>query len=303
MTLGTSKCTECSNAYLALLIGYLVAGLALVLILFLLELTVTLGNLGGIIFYANIIQINSSIFFPPGSSNVITVFIAWLNLDTGLDICFYDGMDGYAKTWFGYAFPFYIWLIVIGIIVLSHFSARVSRLCGSRSVPVLATLMLLSYNKLLRVTIISLSSTAIVNPDGTLHLVWSYDGNQDLWKGRHIALGILAICVLLFFIIPYTMFLLLVPLPFVQRYSSRRVFSWINTLKPFTDAQQASFKSRFRNWTGILLIVRIVLSVLILVNIGSYEGGDCSASYHASRIPSARARLGGGRRYSYTVAS
>ena len=271
VTLGTSKCTECSNAYLALLIGYLVAGLALVLILFLLELTVTLGNLGGIIFYANIIQINSSIFFPPGSSNVITVFIAWLNLDTGLDICFYDGMDGYAKTWFGYAFPFYIWLIVIGIIVLSHFSARVSRLCGSRSVPVLATLMLLSYNKLLRVTIISLSSTAIVNPDGTLHLVWSYDGNQDLWKGRHIALGILAICVLLFFIIPYTMFLLLVPLPFVQRYSSRRVFSWINTLKPFTDAQQASFKSRFRNWTGILLIVRIVLSVLILVNIGSYE--------------------------------
>ena len=36
-----------------------------------------------LIFYANIVQANQTIFFPPGDTNVLTVFIAWLNLDFG----------------------------------------------------------------------------------------------------------------------------------------------------------------------------------------------------------------------------
>ena len=44
-------------------------------------------------------------------------FIAWLNLDLGIETCLYDGMDAYAKTWLQFLFPAYIWTIVIIIIM------------------------------------------------------------------------------------------------------------------------------------------------------------------------------------------
>ena len=67
--------------------------------------------INGLIFYANIFAMNSATFFSP-PTNVLTVFIAWLNLDLGIETCFYDGMDAYTKAWLQYAFPFYVWVLV-----------------------------------------------------------------------------------------------------------------------------------------------------------------------------------------------
>lgn len=273
LTVGSSNCQKCSNKYLALLIGYVLSGFVLVTLLFALDLTITKGTLGGIIFYANIVQANRPFLYPPGSRGTLIAFIAWLNLDAGVDTCLFNGMDGYARNWFGYAFPFYIWIIVLTIIAVSRFSKTVARICGSKSVPVLATLLLLSYNKLLRVSIVSLSSTAIINPDESYRLVWTVDGNVEAWKGKHTILGIAALAVLLLFIVPYTVLLVIVPLSCIQAQSTHRLLSWVNKLKPFMDAHQAPFKNRFRNWTGILLLVRILLTVLGLVNVGEYDSG------------------------------
>ena len=74
-------------------------GLVLVLFIVVSRLTVAVGTISGLIFYANIVGANQSIFFPSGSTNPLAVFIAWLNLDFGIKTCFYDGMDTYAKTW------------------------------------------------------------------------------------------------------------------------------------------------------------------------------------------------------------
>lgn len=271
LTLGSSGCSPCSNNYLALLIGYALAGFVLVVVLFLLDFTTTNATFNGIIFYANILQMNQPIFFPPQSFGITTIFIGWLNLDTGVDSCFYDGFDGYARVWLNFPFPVYIWFIMFATILISRISPTITRLCGSRSVPVLASLLLLSYNKLLRAVILSLSWTSIVNPDSSFHVVWSQDGNIDFWKGKHFVLALFATAVLLFFIIPYTLLLVLVPLPCVQAVSTYRCFSWINKLKPFMDAHQGPYKNNFRNWTGILLLVRIVLAVSASVNIGQYD--------------------------------
>ncbi len=271
LTTGSSRCAECSNYYTLLIIVYFLAGLLLVAVLFALNLTITQGTLGGIIFYANVLNLNGAIFYPPGRNDVLTVIVSWINLDTGFDTCNYDGMDGFAQVWLGFAFPFYIWLIVVVIIVASRFSPVVSRLCGSRSVPVLATMMLLSYNKLLRIVITSLSSTTLVNPDGSYHTVWTFDGNLDYLRGKHIALGTFSFVVLLFFIIPYTLLLVLVPLSCVQARSTHRLLSWVNTLKPFFDAHQGPLKDRFRNWTGVLLLVRVVLFVVGGLNVGEHN--------------------------------
>lgn len=133
-----------------------VARVALVIGLMWIDLIVSVGTINGLIFYANILRGDQAIFFPQDSSNsFLSVFISWLNLDLGTETCFYDGLDSYAKTWFQFLFPLYIWFLVISIIVSSHYSTKASRLSEENAVQVLATLYLLSYAKLLRIIITS----------------------------------------------------------------------------------------------------------------------------------------------------
>ena len=66
LALRTSKCLECSNVWLLLLLPFAAAGLALVFVLCTLNLTVSTGTINGLIFYANIVRANHAVFFPPG---------------------------------------------------------------------------------------------------------------------------------------------------------------------------------------------------------------------------------------------
>ena len=97
--------------------------------------------------------------------SLYSTFIAWLNLDLGIELCFYNGMDAYFKTWLQFLFPLYIWLIVVAIIYISRHSSKFSRLFRNNAVQVLATLFLLSYAKLLRLIITIFSLTTIIFPD------------------------------------------------------------------------------------------------------------------------------------------
>ena len=73
------------------------------------KLTVSAGTLSGLVFYANIVGVNHNIFLPVKSTDALSVFIAWLNLDFGIETCFYDGLDAYSKTWLQFVFSLYIW--------------------------------------------------------------------------------------------------------------------------------------------------------------------------------------------------
>ena len=64
------------------------SGIGLVIFLFVLKLTVAIGTINGLIFYANVIAVNQSAFFPSEDTNIHTIFIAWLNLDLGIETCF-----------------------------------------------------------------------------------------------------------------------------------------------------------------------------------------------------------------------
>ena len=63
LALGSSRYLQCSNSYLSLLAAFAFAGIALVLLLLVLRLTVAAGAINGLIFYANIVEVNSAIFF------------------------------------------------------------------------------------------------------------------------------------------------------------------------------------------------------------------------------------------------
>ena len=163
MVFGSSRCMECTNLHILITIIVIVAGIVLVIILYLLNPTVTTGTINGIIFYANVISINDSVFLV--NDNVfkpLRVFISFVNLDLGFETCFYNGMDSYAKVWLQLFFPFYLIFIAISIITASRYSSRILRLTYTRSLPVLATLFLLSYTGVLRTVLTVLFSYSTI---------------------------------------------------------------------------------------------------------------------------------------------
>ena len=153
LAIGSSRCLpHCSNKFLSLLLVFAAAGVLLVVAVKYLNLTVTQGTINGPIFYANIVQTNQSAFIASDQTGVrvFAVFITWLNLDFGIETCFINNLDMYTKTWLQFVFPLYLWALAGGIILVCHFSVRATRFFGNNAVQVLATLFLLSYNKLLK---------------------------------------------------------------------------------------------------------------------------------------------------------
>ena len=293
LVIGTSQCEQCTNSNLALLIPFAVMGVALVFLLLVCKLTVATGTLSGLVFYANIVGVNRTMFLQVETQNVLSIFIAWLNLDFGIKTCFYDGMDGYSKTWLQFVFPVYIWVLVGLVILVSHFSRRFANLLGNNPVPVLATLILLSYTKMLRTLITAIHITYLEYPTYNRG-VWLYDANIDYLSLKHIPLFLVAVLVFLFLFLPYILLLLFGQ--WLQAISHLRLFSWVNSarLKPFMDSYHAPYKAKHRYWPGLLLVLRFVLLLVFAFNYREDPSINLLAILVGAGIPQVWAWISGG---------
>ena len=196
--------------FAVILLAATTAGILLVTALLALNMTVAVGLINGFILYTNVVAVNRAVFFPSSEPSFPTVFVTWLNLNIEIDVCFFDGLDTYIKTWPQLAFPVYIIsLVIIAIIVSEHFP-RFARLIVGKKDPIatLATLILLSFDKLLSVTITALSFAVLDYPDGSKETVWLPDGNVKYFQGKHIALVFVALLLILIGV-PYILFLFL----------------------------------------------------------------------------------------------
>ena len=263
---GSSQCQVCSDEWLITILMYAVLGASLVAVLFILNITVTQGTLYGLIFYANIIQVNASIFFNQSALRPFQVMISLINLDLGLPLCFYHGMDDIAKTGLQFVFPTYLLTLTIIIIVLCHYCLRHSTqnnhwfdkpmyIVGQRAVGVLSTLIYLSYSKVLRTVIDIFTFSTLHFPQGS-ELIWFYDGNIKYLHGRHIVLFVIAMAMCIVFLLPYTLALTFIP--FIERYNEQnRLFNYLhkqtNRIKPMNDAYYAPYKGEWRFWLGARL--------------------------------------------------
>ena len=158
---------------------------------------------------------------------------------------------------------------MITIIVLSEVSTLFAKLIGRRDpIATLATLILLSYAKLLSVTItIKFLSFAVLNyPDGSLVTVWLPDGNVKYLQGKHIAPVIVALLIILIGV-PYTIILFL--WQWLVCVPNWRVFRWTRNTKlnAFVSVHHVPYSSKYRYWTGLLLLVRVVLYITASVTV------------------------------------
>ena len=269
LSLGSSSCNICPTYWPAtcilILLAALVSGIALVALLLILNLTVAVGTLNGIIFYANIVA--SSSFFPSSSPTFASVFIAWLNLDFGINTCFFDGLNAYWKTWLQLCFPLYIIFLVVIIIVVSNKSKRFSELIGKKDpVATLATLILFSYAKLLHTAITALSSAVLVYPNGPPNTVWLSDATVGYFKREHIPLFLVAVIILLSGIV-YTVALF--SWQWILRFNESKYLKWTRNqkLSLFIFTYHAPYTPMNRYWTGLLLFVRVIIFVASTANV------------------------------------
>ena len=267
LMLGSNQCGQCTNNFIALIIPFALAGIALVVFIIVLNLTVSVGTINGLIFYANVVKIYEPIFFPNGPVRLLSQFISWLNLDLGIETCFFDGMDSCIKTWLQFIFPAYVWFLLILIVISSQYSSKVVQLVGSHAVPVLATMILLSYTKLIRTVFQALYFVNIQcsgNNDITL-LRWYIDANVQYVGGYcHLPLFLFSVAILILLIVPYTFYLLAIPLfegPLSNHMCCCQQLS--TYMKPFFDAYGGPYKDKCRFWTGFLLLVRVILALVV----------------------------------------
>ena len=263
LMLGSNKCEHCNDKYLSLLIAFIFSGIILILaFLVLCNLTVSVGSNNGLLFYANIVKLNEVILFPNGVRvPVLSQFIAWFNLDLGIETCFFNGLDGYWKTWLQFIFPIYIWLLIGAIIIGSHYSGRFSRVFGNNTVPVLATLILMSYSKLLR-TITNALMISKIKCDEEEWSVWSIDANIDYLNFKHSFLFGGSV---LFLLVGLLYGGMVFSAQWLQKYTGRYCKSSCDPLvklKPLVDSYTGPYKDKYRFWTGLLIFIRVLLTAL-----------------------------------------
>ena len=275
LSLGSSLCIQCSTSwhktFPAMLVVAFVSGIVLVILLMVLNLTVAVGTLNGIIFYTNILGANGGTMIY-SSAKFPSLFISWLNLEVGFDVCFFEGMDTYWKTWLQLTFPSYVILLVISIIVISDHSINFSRLLAKRNpVATLATLVLLSYTMYLRTVIAVLSVATLNYPDGSTRWVWLHDGTVEYLSGKHIALFVVAIFILIVGIM-YTALVFF--WPWLLHHQNKIVFKWTRSQKlhHFMAPYHAPYNVNHRYWTGLLLFARVALYLVFALNVSGDPG-------------------------------
>ena len=275
---GSDACSDdCTDVYLLTLLAYALAGPLLVAILFALKLTVAVGTINGVIFYANILGLSMDKLTEGHRGPHLTflrIVISLLNLDLGFPLCFYKGMTTTDKVGLQFVFPMYIWGIVIGMIIVAKYSIRFANCISNSAVQVLATLFYLSFPKLLlavidittystiNLVVFNESNNSYVNREQT---VWFYNG-EEYGKGVHGFYLFLASVFILFFLL-YTI---------LTTFSSCFMrFKLVNKFKPLIDAYGGPFKDKWRFWFGL----RLWITVLIFSVSGTLRGTDYNGPF------------------------
>ena len=254
------ECKVCSNNGLFWLIGNVSAGLILVFLLFFFKLTINVGAVGGLIFYANVFAIANAIPINQPYNIPLVQLVQLLNMRQAFAACLYSGMHYYVNLYMNFFYSLYLWLIVGFIIFLAHYSTKVANLLMGSSVQVLMTLIHLSLAKLLVSSIDTFLFARVHTESADPYTVWLYNGSIHYGTGVHIPLLITASLFTSIVIVPYVGLALF-------GWTCLR-FSYINKFRPFFDTIYGPYKDSYRYWFGL----RLVLLVFIAISTASMTG-------------------------------
>ena len=254
---GTTECRHCSNLWLLTLVGYAAIGVILVTVLLFFRLTLSEGPLASIILTNNIIAVSTIDYLDDDNVFIsgMRIFVSLMNLNLGFPLCFYDGMTTAIKTGLQFIFPVYMWTIVIIFILLSQYSIRISNQTAASSVQVLATLIHLSFSKLLITSIDILIYARVKTGNNDTITVWYGDGSVVYLQDKeHIILFSIAIVTLVLFILPYIIIVTF------GNYFLR--WKYLHHFRSFIESFHGPYKHTLGYWFGVRVLVVVYIYIV-----------------------------------------
>lgn len=252
--LGSPRCLECNNNNLALTIAFAFLGILLVVMISLLNFTITDGYINGMIFYCNIASLYLNLPLP-----MPLVFVSLVNLYIGIEACFYDGMTELHLALLSLIFPLYLGAILLVITTVSKYchNKHFAKLLNKMSIThVFATLLLFSYTSIIQTCIGILSYITIQLPDGGTLTVWTSDPGQKYLHGLHIFEFIVAIFLII----------VLLPFPLLLLFPQKSLrLPYLSRLKPLIDAFVAPLADGRSFWIGFRLLSRVFFFLLLVL--------------------------------------
>ena len=249
---GSTGCSKCGHGEWLIII-FLIMGIVLIGLIAFLDFTVAKGYVNGVIFFANITEFLIPIYSEyVGSSNIFFI-ISLINFDPGFRTCLYPKMDALTRSGLSLMFPLYLFALMLLCIIVARHSHRLSR-SGFSGPKTFATLLLLCYSAIFK-TCVEILAFVKLNGDQGQYVGWRIDPNVRYGQGAHGALIAVAIIFLLFYIIPFSLFLFSPPAVLTR---TRCGEACRIKFQPIFDAFWGPFKSKFCFWPGLRCILRLI---------------------------------------------
>ena len=169
------------------------------------------------------------------------------------------------KSGIGLMFPVYLLTIVIGLIIISRYSVRLSNRIADSSVQVLVTVVHLSFTTLLSSTLDVFTPAYIYTNTSDVPLkIWQNDGTVEYGKGGHLILMIVTGVVVGSILITY-LTVLLAGRPLMKINKVREY------LRPIYEAIHAPYKRNKEFFFSFSIILVAFLYLLIYIFIGNHH--------------------------------
>ena len=255
--LGSNRCLNCSNRFIALFLVFALLGIFLILTISILRITITAGYLNGALFYANIVALYGRILTPTDTSGGRYVLASFLTLNLGVETCLHSEFTSLERVWWQLSFPLYLFILMIltALVVRYCKCFKVSRGAGLSTIQAFATLMIMCYVSVLQSCVELLGAVDISTLNGDNFKRWVSDPTVPFFWNVHGFLAFVACILIVIYIIPLPLFLL-------SPWLVNRI-RYLNKFKPFYDAFWNPFEPQFRFWLGLRLIFRWVPFALI----------------------------------------
>ena len=268
INLGTFECVSCPGYDgIGLILFFMLVGVALVVLIAILDINVSNGWLNGMILYANIFVIFREDLLPRGEFPVY-FFFSWLSLQWGIPTCFFDGLRPIQSTGLEFVFPMYLWVLVVTIIVIFALCPLKEKWRNLVKNPpkVFATILLLSFTSITGTSIRVLGAERLGTFSGVQHIRWRVDPNVPYFQSAEHAILALFSMAMIVFLVTCTLILLIPRNCGDHRVRCCRCWvTWQHRMKPILDSFYAPFKETLyvlRSWEGWRFVFRIVLYMI-----------------------------------------
>ena len=263
------ECVKCTSTkivgFVLTCVGFWLIKILEVVVIVQLRFHIGSGYAYSVLYFFTIIRYIVWYNIPGYLDVVMNIFTTFARLDpryfiyTGL--CLYPGATPVQYETLHFLHPLVILTAVFTIAAIGHYFPRLALLSGETAVQAICFLLLLAFTSLAESSSFLLLPLTYYDtyPHSDTWFVQIQPGTEYMHPNEHLPYAIVAILVLVFFVIPFALFLLLSP--FLAKH-----FNLIK-LKPFLDEYQSPFKDKYRWFAGVYLVGRELFFFTILWNV------------------------------------